>query len=313
MKKAILCISFDTELAWGRHDLPYYKKFLWRARSEREIIKRLLSLFEKYSIPATWAVVGHLFLASCSPEKKVKHPEITRPTYRWLEKDWFSPDPAASVTNNPEWYGPDIVRLIKRFPLQEIGSHSFSHIIFGDPGCNKQCAEDELALCVALAKKMKIRLVSFVFPRNSVGHLILLKKYGFSSFRGENPRYSTPFIGSTLRTGEYFFSIPPAVFVPKQVKGMVNIPESLYFPSARGIRKYLPDVFRLKKIKQGIDQAIRQEAVFHLWTHPTDFADDTERLLRVFEQVLQYAYLKREEGVLSTMTMEQIAKEQPSL
>lgn len=297
-------------MVWGRHDRPYYKKFLWRARSEREIIKRLLSLLEKYSIPATWAVVGHLFLASCSPEKTIKHPEITRPTYRWIEKDWFYPDPASSVKENPEWYGPDILRLIKRFPLQEIGSHSFSHIIFGDPGCSKQCAEDEIELCVTLAKKMKIKLASFVFPRNSVGYLSLLKKYGFSSFRGENPRYRIPFIGSNLRTGEYFLSIPPAVFEPKEVEGLVNIPESLYFPSARGVRRYLPNLFRFKKIQQGIDQAIKQQAVFHLWTHPTDFADDTERLLLVFKQVLHYANQKRKEGKLSVLTMQQIAQKQ---
>ncbi|NLX92012.1 MAG: hypothetical protein GXZ07_10615 [Firmicutes bacterium] len=90
MKKGIFTISLDTELAWGVVDTPknlmknlkYYKK-------SREVIDKLLLLFQQYEISATWAVVGHLFLDTCKPVNGQKHPEILRSNYPRSKNDWF--------------------------------------------------------------------------------------------------------------------------------------------------------------------------------------------------------------------------------
>lgn len=307
--KGVFCLSFDMELLWGRHDKQYVDRYIGRADKERAIVRRLLQLFEKYDVAATWAIIGHLFLSSCRRSGNSIHPEIARPSYPWYAKDWFAKDPGTNISKHPNWYGADIVDLIRSHPKQEIGSHSFSHIIFGHPGCSSQCAEDEIVQCVSLAEKKGIKLRSFVFPRNRVGHLSLLKKFGFTSYRGENTRYQFLFLGSRLRTGDYFLPITPKVYKPQRSNGLVNIPESLYFFSARGIRRYVSKGIRFKKIKQGIDEAIVKGAVFHLWTHPTDFADDTERLLLEFEEIMKYVSAKEKEGKLSVLTMQQIARQ----
>jgi ubiquinone/menaquinone biosynthesis C-methylase UbiE len=51
----------------------------FRAACEREraeVVDQLLALVAEFEIPATWCVLGHLFLDACSPRNGVKHPEI---------------------------------------------------------------------------------------------------------------------------------------------------------------------------------------------------------------------------------------------
>lgn len=56
-------ISLDAELLWGFDE---YDEFpLARVQHGREAWAYLLELFEDADIPATWAVVGHLFFDSC--------------------------------------------------------------------------------------------------------------------------------------------------------------------------------------------------------------------------------------------------------
>lgn len=305
MKKGVLCISFDTELLWGRHDLNY-TEFIGRVAKERKIIKTLLKLLEKYKVPATWAIVGHLFLSYCKPKNGIKHPEIKRTK---TVRDWFDSDPATNIRQNPEWYGSDIVKIIKGVKKQEIASHSFSHTIFDPKFCTKEWADSEVAECVRLAKKSRIRLTSFVFPRNKVGHLNVLKKHGFSAFRGPGTRWEPPtnLFAKAMLAAQMLLPFPPPVFTPNPSGGMVNIPSSMYFVSARGARKYIPNGVRFQKAKRGIDAAIQAKRVFHLWTHPTDFTDAPEKLLAEFEAILKYADQERKEGYLEIESMRQIA------
>ena len=159
-----------------------------RAGAERRIVEGLLQLFAKHDIKATWAVVGHLFLGECRREGGVVHPEIVRPGYRWLDRDWFDPDPVADLATEPMWYGTDIVDMIKNAtPTQEIGSHSFSHLIVGDPDCSEEAFRSDLVACREVARETGVELRSFVYPRNTIGHLDVLPEQGFRAYRGLRP------------------------------------------------------------------------------------------------------------------------------
>lgn len=264
--KGIFCISIDTELLWGRWDLNY-QPFIARARKERVIIKNLLELFKKYNIPATWAIVGKLF---------------TRPP--------------KSTKNAKLWYAPDLIQMIREYPDQEIASHSFSHIIFNQ--CSNQQAENDIKNCVKVAREQGLKLTSFVFPRNKIGHLEILKKHGFTSFRGQD-----------LRNWELLFHSTPPVYGVKIESGLVNIPGSMYFVSARGLKYFIPPGLRRFKAKLGIDKSIKEKKVFHLWVHPVDFTDNTESLFAEFEEILKYAQERINLKLLESKTMREIAKE----
>ena len=312
MNKGIFCLSLDIELLWGRHDLNY-QPFIKRAERERKIISRLLYLFEKYSISATWGVTGHLFLEKCEPINKKKHMDIIRPKYPWVKNDWFEPDPGSNLKKDPGWYGLDIVKKIIKNHKQEIGSHSFSHVLFGHPGCSRACAESEIRACVLLAKKYNIKLSSFIFPRNLVGHLDILEKYAFTAFRDKERQWYS-FLGDStidrvLKLIELFIPIAPPIARPYKIGRLCAIPISMYFVSARGLRRYLSKMIRYKKAKLGIDTAIKEKKIFHLWTHPTDLVDNKEVLMEEFEAIIEYAHRMRKKGQLEIKTMKQIAEE----
>lgn len=274
MKKGTLCISFDTELLWGRVSTDW-RPFIPRAKKTRSNINRLLVILAQHKIPATWAIVGNLFI-----ENKKK----------------------------PLWHASDIVRKIQQTPLQEIGSHSFAHIRFGDVSVTKHRAENDIKQCIEQAKKQKILPKSFVFPYNSVGHVDVLKKYGFISYRGDD-QYSTRSPVKKLQLLiDLFLPTGSPVYEPRKRRSLVEIPGSFYFLSARGFRKYIPLGVRFRKAKYGIDRAIEERKVFHLWTHPIDFADESDKLLHDFRNIIQYASSLRDAGMLDIKNMEQISR-----
>ncbi|QQG43497.1 MAG: polysaccharide deacetylase family protein [Candidatus Daviesbacteria bacterium] len=264
MKKGVLCISIDTELLWGRWD-KNYQPFIERTKKERAVIRNLLSLFKKYQIPVTWAVVGNLFL-----EQKNKDAKL--------------------------WSGKDIIKLIQENKIHEIASHSFSHIEFDK--ATKDEAESEISKSVKIARENNVNLTSFVFPRNKTGHLRLLKKYGFKSFRGPDKRI-WELISPTI----------PPVYEPYIQSGLVVIPGSMYFVSTRGMKKYIPPNLRFLKAKLGIENAIKNKKVFHLWTHPIDLVDNNNQLLCELEKILIYATEKKTQGQLEIKNMGEIAQD----
>ncbi len=269
----IVTISIDVELLWGRHDRDW-KKFIPVVAQSRSIIKEILELLEKYNIAATWAIVGHLFLDSRK--------------------------------NDPGWYGRDIVRMIKKYPRQEIACHSFSHVIFGDPGCNKETAKSEIRACVALAKKEGIQLTSFIFPRNSVAHLPVLKKFGFTAYRGIE---TNPFRRTKLAKLLTLFSLlSPPVHSPINNEGLLNIPASMYFLSSRGLRRFIPNRLIVAAAKRGIDRAVKEGKIFHLWTHPEDLVGTSGGRIKSLKEVLSYATMYRKLQILDILTMNTLAE-----
>lgn len=312
-KKGIFTISIDVELTWGTFDHAGYIKYKTAYEKYRAIIKSLLRLFKKYEIAATWAIVGHLFLDSCKKENGILHPDIVRPTHNWFPDDWFSCDPASDLSRNNFWYGSDIVDMIKRaLPKHEIASHSFCHPVFSDEECSKQTAESDIKKCVELAEKEGIDLKSFAFPRNTPGHLDMLSKYGFIAFRGNGDVYCKikPKILKKicLLLNDIIGSTPPVVLPNITDFGLVEIPSSMLFRFAYGKSKFIPKGIRLKKAKKGIDRAIREGKIFHLWFHPISFAWKTAEMLEEFEEILEDALKKRNKGILEILTLEKIAE-----
>ena len=210
----------------------------------------------------------------------------------WLLKKYRIPATWAVVgkifeKGNPLWHGENTIKEIKKVKHQEIASHSYSHEIFTD--IDEENAQKEIK-----GNKAK----SFVFPRNKVAYLQLLKKNGFICFRGPDKT-----------AHELLIPRIPPVYKPHLIRGLVEIPGSMYFVSGRGFRKYIPKNLRFIKCKLGIDHAIKKKCIFHIWFHPADFANDTVKLFNDFEKILEYAAKKREFGLLKVKNMGQITSE----
>lgn len=310
----VFTLSLDFELIWGTADLGL-ENFKSLCKTEREVvIDRLLQLFEKYEFPATWAILGHLFLDKCSQDG-AKHPEIVRPNYSWTKEDWFAHDPGGVEDAQSIHLGKSLVEKIKncRIP-QEIGSHSFSHIVFGDEGCSRETAESEISECVRIADEQGFKLKSFVFPRNEVGYLDVLKKFDFDCYRGVEPNwYENRQVPESVRRGLRLFDVlraatPPTVLPEKTKEGLWNIPGSAMFFPMHGFRRRIPMSLRIKRCIKGLNKAAKEKKIFHLWFHPTNMVDEMEQMFAGLEEILKHATLLRKEKKLAFLTMGEITE-----
>jgi hypothetical protein len=192
------------------------------------------------------------------------------------------------------WSGIDIINLIKKEKIHELASHSYSHEDFS-----------KIDKKTAILEFSKPKAFSFVFPRNHIKYLSLLKKAGFKAYRGIDESNSKKHF---IQLINLLFSVKPKTAIPIKKNGLIEIPSSMYFVSNRGPRKYIPYGLRMKRAKLGIDRAIIKNEIFHLWLHPIDLVDNSTNLLNEFEEILKYAYIKRRESFLKIETMQQITK-----
>src|SRR5262249_51631195 len=104
----LFILSLDTEIAWGTYGPKELSRFQASFDSNRFLIRRLLDLLDRYSIPATFAVVSHLFLRYCTG-----HPDVLQPHYAWASEPDSARDPCSDVEHAPWYYGPDIIAAIR--------------------------------------------------------------------------------------------------------------------------------------------------------------------------------------------------------
>jgi len=62
------------------------------------------------------------------------------------------------------------------------------------------------------------------------------------------------------------------------------------------------------KFWKRIDTVLEQK-VFHIWAHPIDLVNDTEKIMANLERICEYASQKRGNKILKIQTMGEIASE----
>ncbi|HCH62353.1 MAG TPA: hypothetical protein DFR83_06080 [Deltaproteobacteria bacterium] len=315
LRHGVFTLSFDFELVWGSRDRVADPTPLEREAlvTRDQVFETILSMLVARDIRATWATVGHLFLSGAEPGDRGLHPEVIPPRHAWRAVPWLQGVPAGTEQSQPAWYARSLVeRLVEA--SQEVACHSFSNPIFGDPGCSREAAASELARCVALAEELGIALKSFVFPRNVPGHVDLLAEHGFTSWRPPEPAWflhpSIP--GSVARLAQLAEvatgRAPPTVLPVRDRHGLWQIAGSGRFLPAHGIRRAIPMVQRARRAIAGIERAVAERRISHLYVHPISFAAAPEPMLRAFEMVLDAAMAHRNAGQLDTLSMDQVTR-----
>ncbi|MCI0619606.1 polysaccharide deacetylase family protein [Candidatus Wolfebacteria bacterium] len=277
-QRGVFTISIDYEYAWGYADLFPSPDDVERIHGESAITKRLIELFERYRIPATWAIVGHLL------------------------------EPRHEGDADPAWFDQDnLIERIAASPVgHEIGCHSYTHIVYDGTVTARTEVERDMqeAHRVHIARGFPFH--SFVFPRNREGYHAILKQHGIICFRGSR-RVWYGLLPHTLRPlgrGIDYWLPTTHVSVPRRhTSGLVNIPESLLFVSRKGVQRMLPARQAYRKVVWCLNRAVKQRRVFHLWFHPSNFSYDTDTQFVIFERVLAYAAELQKEGRLACMTM----------
>ena len=174
-------ISLDFELMWGVRDHADISSYGANVLGERAAIPRMLDLFERYDIRATWATVGFVFcqgkdeLIASAPALRPSYVETGLSTY-----GYFS-ELGDGEKSDPYYFGASLIDRIRSCPGQEIGSHSFSHYYCLEAGQTLAQFDADVEAAIAIARRRGIALKSFVFPRNQYAdqHLGVLSCKGF--------------------------------------------------------------------------------------------------------------------------------------
>lgn len=319
LDRAVFIVSIDTELAWGSFDRDGLKKYGHQYAQEREIVRNLLNLFERYGISATWAVVGHLFLSRCSPKGPDSHDHVLQPEYHWYPQGWLSHDPFSDADSAPFFYAPDIVDAILASPQpHEIASHTFTHAILGDQECTREVAYSQLAECRRLAHQKGAVLRSIVFPRNSIGHLDVLCEQDFVCFRGpERNWYSGLALSGKLKKlfhfADRFLAVSPPVYheldcygCESDARWLVDLPASMFYVPCGGAWSLIRISTRVRQAMKGIAEAVRKKALFHLWFHPVNLTT-SPFLMEALESILFEVSHQVQQGNMASLTMGETA------
>jgi len=293
IRKAIFIVSLDLELLWGLINTQSYSSIHLLKRTGglklREYIDFLMSVLEKYRIPATWAVVGRLFLNLRHKQEDLLH----RCDSRFIDSHSF--DVSTDSFNNSLYFGRDILKKILSSTLDhEIGYHSFSHIIFSQ--ISEEVADLEIKAGIEIAKQFGINFKSFVFPQNEIGHTDVLRKYGFIIYRGETLRHSKHRARALHKVDGLVNEIIAPPVVPEWKAGIWEIPSSMHFCDPKYPFSLLP------RAKLGLWRAMRSNMIFHIWMHPWNLLE-YKSLSWDFERFIEYVSKKRNEGKITVMTM----------
>ena len=295
LNRAVFVVSIDTEMAWGLNHKPHTP---YSYPSERADLARLVELFDRWNVPATFAIVGHLMLSDCEAVDGRKHPEVLRPDYDWLPGDWFDLDPCSNSTVDPDWYAPDLLPLVAGAEADhELASHGFSHMMAGEVGCSREAYDSELRAAVAAAEAHGITLRSFIFPRNSYGHVDLLADHGFVAYRG--PR-SVPPVGGLGKVRDKLFGSERTTVRPIREDGIWNLPASMLLTVESRPRTWR---LWLRQVERRLSQTVEQRAMFHLWFHPHDLRDRTDDTFEALERLCRRVDAYRRDDRIEAVTM----------
>jgi len=299
-------ISIDTELGWGFHDYPAAERPTERIARSRWGWERLAETLGEYDIPATWAVVGHLFEHDCAGAH-VGHPS---------PPGWFAHERGEAPMDEQYRFAPDLLAdLVESDPDHDIGAHTYSHVEFDADYATEDLARAECDRAIDAAEAAGVSMTSFVFPRNRVGHRETLAETGFTCYRGTVPEtsadgpYSAPIRKLTQAT--VVRNPPPLVEPTVDEYGLVNIPASLYLfgfegPARRVLSATVGDPV-VRQAKMGIDAAAASDGLCHLWLHPNNLTTEAD-VARV-EAVCAHIDGVRAETALTVETMRSVAED----
>ncbi len=298
MEHGTMVISLDFELYWGVRDqlgLDEYKENLLGAR---RVIPRMLELFDRYHVHATWATVGFLFYGN---KHDLMHDlPLEKPNYL---DGGLSPYPhffavGKDEAEDPFHFASSLIDQIKAVPFQEIGSHTFSHYYCLEEGQSAEEFDADLQAAVQASLKKGITSKSIVFPRNQVNadYLDVCEKHGFTSYRGTEQSavyHAGPLTEKQqawkrgIRLMDAYMNITGHHIHSIKESALVNVPSSRYLRPYKERSKWA-EPLKLRRIKKSMTKAAKEKKVFHLWWHPHDFGRHIEENCRFLTEILNH-------------------------
>lgn len=316
--QATLIISLDFELFWGMQDCSTLEEYQDHVLGGRKAIPRLLGLFQKHEIHATWATVGFQF-ASNFEEVQRYFPSVSlRPSYeneKLSTYNCFSSIGEDEITA-PCFYASSLIKKIAQCDGQEIASHTFSHYYCREAGQNTEQFKADMKAAQKIASAYGYKLTSVVLPRNqcSADYIRILKELGFTAYRDEENDWIhekvsfRPLMRAFRLVDVYLPLTGQGGYLPQNENGIINLVGSrMYKPFFKSLA--FLEKLKIRRIKRQMLHAAQNGLFFHLWWHPHNIGVMTDYHLKQLEEIFDYYdELKKKYGMRS-LNMREAAEE----
>lgn len=316
-----LIISLDYELMWGMMDLANAKQYgQTNVLNVQSAIRKMVDLFEKYQVKATFATVGMLMCKDVDELKRFAPSET--PTYtkqglypygNYLDK--------VKKEQQSLYFAPESIELLRQSEMIEIGTHTFCHYYCWEEGQTIDQFEADITAAVETAKQKGIELKSIVFPRNNVNndYLNVCYRHGITAYRGN----ALSFFGKKSSKLQFLFRracrlldayIPVAkhtTYGYDMLQPSEGLP--LNIPASRMFRPYskalaLLEPLRIARMKHEMKYAAKHGEMYHIWWHPHNFGANMTENLKNLEELLMYFSKCREKYGMQTYTMNELTE-----
>ena len=308
-----LIVSLDFELFWGMLDCSTLDAYGTNVLGGRKAIPRLLELFQKYGIHATWAAVGFLFARDYEELQKY-FPEAV-PAY---QDPALNPYPLfETIGKNEEeapcFYGASLLDLVAKTPGQEIGSHTFCHYYCREKGQTPEQFALDMAAAKQIAQDHGYPVTSVILPRNQCEpeYTAVLRKLGFTAYRDEendwiHEKISIRPLKRLLRLMDVYFPLTGlGGYEPKNEDGIWNLVGSrMYKPILKPLR--FMERVKIMRIKAQMRHAAKHGLTFHLWWHPHNIGVMTDAHLRQLEEIFSYYVELKEKYGMQSLNMREV-------
>lgn len=319
MNKGTLVISLDYELMWGMIDVAAKDGYgLTNVKQVPVVVKKMINLFEKYDVHATFATVGMIMYSNKKEllnDIPQKHPSYQQSVMSPYEHNYIQ-----QITTEEEclFFQPEVIKEICSRKGLELGTHTYCHYYCWAEGQTAEQFDADIKKAVEVAKRNGIDIKSIVFPRNQVAneHLKICAQNGITSYRGnalkyfDEPQNKIEAIKNRIcRLLDAYINVGGMTSIPynkiEHKEGMLNVCAS------RMLRPYSPKLsllesLRLRRIKKEMTYAAKEGEMYHLWWHPHNFGANMEKNLQFLEKVLQTYKECHEQYGMQSRTMNEV-------
>ncbi len=313
MKNGALVISLDFELVWGLFDHIRIQDKVSYFNNTLEVIPRIIDIFEKNTIHATWATVGMLFNENWE-EWHSNIPEII-PTYARKELDAYGYGKRHQKLGLEKFFfAPNLIKTIQSVNGQEIGTHTYSHYYCLEDGQTKAQFEADINQCIKIASKFDIELKSLVFPRNQFNqeYLEICAQKEIETVRS-NPKFwywdttkKDTLAIKLARTADAYLPFEKKSYpTDSLILDKVFCQQASRFLRPQHSIALLNDA-RLNRIKREMIQAAKSREVYHLWWHPHNFGVDQAGALKTLLAIVEIFKYCNETYGMESLTMKEL-------
>lgn len=321
----LFTISLDFELHWGGFEkwpLDLYRQYFLNTR---EVIPRMLTLFEQHEVHVTWATVGML-LHRTRQELLQNAPQL-KPSYKLQELSAYRFVETVGIGDNerddPFHFAPSLVKQILATPYQELGTHTFGHYYCNEPGQSLDQFRDDLRAAKRVASNYGVTLRSLVFPRNQFNDQYLKACFeeGITSVRS-NPLDWFWKIDSTQSESVWKrLNRGADAYLPVGKKNtylLSSLPVSqglpLCIPASRLLRPYNPkemflNSLKVERIKKEMSRAASRGEVYHLWWHPHNFGSFPMQSITALQTILSHYTFCQKKWNMASATMHELTQQ----